>query len=87
MIINDRNFGFVSLSNYPPIGRATLARDGEPLPVIGINTLVGTIRQNTIVAHELGNSAMQRLADADRKALDETTEDINSLIKNHSTER
>ncbi|MDZ4838214.1 MAG: hypothetical protein SGJ27_30900 [Candidatus Melainabacteria bacterium] len=81
MIINDRNFGFVSLSNYPPIGRATLARDGEPLPVIGINTLVGTIRQNTIVAHELGNSAMLRLADVDRKALDETTEDINSLIK------
>ncbi len=81
MIINDRNFGWVSLSNYPPIGRATCARDGEPLPVIGINTLVGTIRQNTIVANELGNSAMQRLADVDHKALKETTEDLNSLIK------
>lgn len=81
MIINDRNFGWVSLSNYPPIGRATCARDGEPLPVIGINTLVGTIRQNTIVANELGNTAMQKLADKDHKALKETTEDLNSLIK------
>ena len=40
LIINDPNFGYVSLSNYPPIGIATCAADGEPLPVVGINTLV-----------------------------------------------
>ncbi len=81
MIINDRNFGWVSLSNYPPIGKATCARDGEPLPVIGINTLVGTVRQNTIVAHELNNAAMQNLAEVDHKALSETTDDLNALIE------
>lgn len=81
MIMNDKNFGWVSLSNYPPIGKSTCARDGEPLPVIGINTLVGTVRQNTIVAHELGNRAMQNLADVDRAALKETIVDLNSLIK------
>lgn len=40
VIVNDPSFGWVSLSNYPPVGEATCAPDGEPLPVIGINTLV-----------------------------------------------
>jgi len=81
IIINDPAFGWVSLSNYPPIGKATCAKDGEPLPVLGINTLVGTIRQNTIVASELNNTTIERLADSDRTALQGTIEDLNKMIK------
>lgn len=81
IIINDENFGWVSLSNYPPIGRATCARDGEPLPVTGINTLVGTIRQNTIIASVLGNTTMRHLAETDRKAMQATIDEINNMIK------
>lgn len=81
MIFNDRNFGFVSLSNYPPIGKGTRADDGEPLPVIGINTLVGTIRQNSILAHEVGSVAMASLVETDRLALVDTMRDLNSMLR------
>lgn len=80
LFIDDPNFGYVSLSNYPPIGKATCAQDGEPLPVVGINTLVGTIRQNTIVAHELVNPKIGALADRDRNNLDDTVKELNSAL-------
>lgn len=80
IFIDDPHFGFVSLSNYPPVGKATAAEDGEPLPVIGINTLVGTVRQNTIVAEELGNHYMARLAEEDRTNLDETIKKLNGAL-------
>jgi hypothetical protein len=81
IIINDPNFGYVALSNYPPIGKATCAPDGEPLPVVGINTLVGTVRQNTIIAHELGNVTMISLAETDRTRMEETIKELNATIK------
>jgi hypothetical protein len=81
IIINDPTFGWVSLSNYPPIGKATKALDGEPLPVTGINTLVGTIRQNTIIAGELANEKMRELADRDRSSLEMTIAELNVTLK------
>ena len=69
IIINDPHFGYVSLSNYPATGAGTLAPDGEPLPVTGINTLVATIRQNAIIAQELNNSTMQEMAESGAKVL------------------
>lgn len=80
--INDPNFGFVALSNFPPIGKATKAPDGEPLPVTGINTLVGTLRQNAIVARELQNDTMDSLVIEDRARLDATIRLLNSALKN-----
>src|SRR5579885_362250 len=77
IVIDDPHFGYVSLSNYPPVGRGLRAPDGEPLPVVGINTLVGTVRQNTIIAHELGNESIGALVDDDREALDKTIKDLN----------
>lgn len=81
IIINDPTFGWVSLSNYPPIGKATRARDGEPLPVTGINTLIGTIRQNNLVANELANEKMRNLVEKDRSALELTIAELNVTIK------
>lgn len=81
IIFSDPTFGWVSLSNYPPIGKATRARDGEPLPVTGINTLVGTIRQNTIIANELANRKMQELTDRDRASLEMTIAELNVTLK------
>jgi hypothetical protein len=62
VVVEDPNYGFISLSDYPPIGQGTKAGDGEPLPVIGINTIVGTARLDMIVAHELGDETMKALA-------------------------
>jgi len=80
IIINDVNFGYVSLSNYPPIGKATVAPDGEPLPVCGINTLIGTLRLNAIVAHELNNGTMRQLVENDRSLLQLTIEQLNDAL-------
>lgn len=81
IILNDENFGYVSLSNYPPIGKGTLAADGEPLPVTGINTLIGTIRQNAIIARELGNETMEHLSETDRVNAKKTIKNLNAAIK------
>lgn len=81
IIINDPNFGYVSLSNYPPIGKATVAPDGEPLPVCGINTLIGTVRLNTLVARELNNPTMRLLAENDRTSLQLTIEQLNDALE------
>ncbi|MBY0551278.1 MAG: hypothetical protein K2W95_28615 [Candidatus Obscuribacterales bacterium] len=80
IVINDENFGYVSLSNYPPVGKATKAEDGEPLPVIGINTLLGTIRQNSIIADEINNQTIERLVTEDATALESTIKELNSAL-------
>src|SRR6185369_16412002 len=81
IVINDPNFGFVSLSNYAASGKATLADDGEPLPVFGINTLIGTLRQNTIVAHELGSDAMMNAVDLDSEYAQLTIKELNAAMQ------
>lgn len=80
IVINDENFGYVSLGNYPPIGKGTRAEDGEPLPVIGINTLIGTVRQNSIIADEINNETMERLVTQDAAALESTVTELNSAL-------
>lgn len=80
IVINDDNFGYVSLSNYPPVGKATRAEDGEPLPVVGINTLVGTVRQNSIIADEIKNEHFDQLVTSDAEALESTVKDLNSAL-------
>lgn len=80
IVINDPKFGYVSLSNYPAMGKATRARDGEPLPVTGINTLVGTVRQNAIIADELQNATMNSLVDKDLFALQSTIKVLNGTM-------
>jgi hypothetical protein len=65
IVVNDPHFGYISLSDYPPCGKATIARDGEPLPVLSINTVLGTARVETIVAHALGNPELCALAKKD----------------------
>ncbi|MFA6209000.1 MAG: Tad domain-containing protein [Candidatus Obscuribacterales bacterium] len=77
IIVDDAHFGLVSLSNYPPIGKGTCAPDGEPLPITGINTLVGTVRQNAIIAQELQNAQMDYLVDRDKDALDKSIAELN----------
>ncbi|MBX9669291.1 MAG: hypothetical protein K2X93_16825 [Candidatus Obscuribacterales bacterium] len=68
IVIEDPHFGFISLSDHPPIGRATIAPDGEPSPVTGINTIVGTCRLEMLIACAINNDEMKRLALRDTAA-------------------
>jgi hypothetical protein len=65
IVIKDPNFGFVALGDYAPEGTALLADDGEPLPVHGINTIVGTARLDMLIAKQLNNQEFLRLAQID----------------------
>lgn len=80
VIIDDPEFGYVSLSNFPPNGEGTLAPDGEPLPVTGINTLMGTVRQIAVLGHELQNQTISELAEDDRESLESTVDDLNTAL-------
>lgn len=80
IIVEDPSFGYVSLSNFPPNGEGTLARDGEPLPVTGINTLMGTIRQLAVLGREIQNDTITGLAETDRMCLESTVDNLNMTL-------
>jgi hypothetical protein len=80
IVVEDPYFGFISLSNYPPTGKNTLAADGEPLPVIGINTLIGTIWQNAVIAEKIDNGTMLNLVGKDQIQLDAACQKLNQTL-------
>lgn len=68
IVVNDPYYGFVALSDYGPYGKCTLAADGEPLPVLGINGIMATARLQTLLADQLNNDELRRLAQEDVRA-------------------
>lgn len=80
IVVNDPHFGFISISNRPPIGKATIAADGEACPVTSINTLMATIRLDSIIAHEGGSNDLCQLADTDYEYAKETTRLLQSTL-------
>jgi hypothetical protein len=69
VVVNDPQFGFISLSNQPPIGKATLAQDGEPCPVRSINNCLGTVRLDMLIAGQLESPDMTTLVEKDYTSL------------------
>ncbi len=62
IVVNDSHFGYIALTDYPPTGKATLAADGQPLPVTGINTIYATCRQEILLAKLIGNDILYDMA-------------------------
>lgn len=81
IVINDPNFGYISLSDAAPVGKATAAGDNYFMPVYGINTLMGTIRLDLIIADALGNSAMKSLAVRDLNNLKNANTNLINELK------
>lgn len=86
IVINDQNFGYVSLSDAAPVGKDTIAGDNYFMPVNGIDTLMGTIRLDLIIADALGNQTMKALAKRDlqnlKTAKDKLVDVIETAIQN-----
>ncbi len=59
IVINDATFGYIGLSDAAPVGSATAAADGFSLPVCGLNTVVGTLRLDLIIADKTNNATMK----------------------------
>lgn len=78
--INDRHFGFVALSNHPPVGRGCLASTGKALPVESFNALVGTARLASLLATDLGDQTMQGLATTDCENIKVTASALNEAL-------
>lgn len=63
--VNTDEYGWVSLSDSAPVGSVTLAPDQFYVPVRGINTILGTLRLDLIIATELNDNALKEMIKAD----------------------
>lgn len=76
IVIPDNHFGFISLSNYPATGTATVAPDGHSAPVTALDTLDATLTQIEAVAQARHNVTMTALVDDDRADLKASTDNL-----------
>jgi len=81
IVVNDPNFGYISLSDAAPVGKATAAGDNFFMPVYGVNTLMGTIRLDLIIAESMNNTTMKNLAKADLANLRQANDRLISELK------
>jgi hypothetical protein len=65
IVVADTNCGYIALTDYPAAGLSTKADDGEPLPVMGINSVMGAARMDWIIANVLNDNTMKSLATQD----------------------
>lgn len=65
IVVNTPECGYVSLSDYAPVGTATQNGDGFAMPVRSINTLIGTARLDLIIGDLMDQDTMRDLAKRD----------------------
>jgi len=63
--INTDDYGWISLSDAAPTGDSTTAGDAYNIPVRGINTILGTLRLDLIIADKLGDANLKTIIKAD----------------------
>src|SRR5262249_20763229 len=86
VVINDRHFGFVGLSDNPPAsGTQMIAPDNYYMQVESINTIVGTIRMDMIIADQLNDPTMKALAAHDFQYVQAAVNSLNSALNNAAT--
>ncbi len=81
IVIDDPNWGFVALSDQPPIGDGTRVRDGYPLPVTGANTILATARMELIVAHTIGTNEAIECAQEDLAAARAAVKKLSRVLR------
>lgn len=65
IVVNTPECGYVSLSDYAPVGTATANGDGYAMPVRSINTLIGTARLDLIIGDLMNQPTMKEFAKKD----------------------
>ena len=90
IVVDTPEYGLISLSDSAPIGTATSAPDNYYTPVHGINTVLGTIRLDMLIANQLGDNNLQAIIAVDlAKALKAqttlSTELQKAIVKGYSS--
>ncbi len=80
IVVDDSNWGYVSLSNHAASGKKTLAMDGEPLPVFAVNDVLATVRTEKLLANSLNSAAMHEVADEDYAKSNQTCQSLQSAL-------
>src|SRR5262249_23924107 len=65
IVVDDPNLGLIGLSDSALIGAGTIAGDNYYTQVHSINSILGTIRLDMIVANEIGDPVMLAFAQRD----------------------
>ncbi len=92
IVYNDPYFGYVALSDHPPIAPSTstsmFASDGYPLPVQSINVIIGTIALDSQIINNMSSSVnnqtlayMNQLVNTDYNNLQNTVTKLTSLLQ------
>ncbi|MBN8660834.1 MAG: hypothetical protein J0M35_10745 [Candidatus Obscuribacter phosphatis] len=81
IVVEDPDLGYIGLSDYGPLGSATLAPDNFSLPVKSINTLTGTVRLDMIISDLLKDETMIALAEEDYKLLQPARQRLEAALK------
>lgn len=85
IVVKDKNYGFIGLTDYPAIGAGTIAPDGRPLPVTGINTVLGTARLDCLIANKINNPELIALAQNDVRNAHEAAQLLQTCLVNAVT--
>jgi hypothetical protein len=81
IVVEDPQYGFVSLGDYAPVASNTKAPDGEALPVRSFNSLLATVRSEMIIANSLNDANMKALASLDYDNLMDTRDFLISQLQ------
>jgi len=82
IVVDDPKWGYVSLTDQPPVGDDTRASDGYPLPVTGINTILATARLELIVAHSIGTNEAIECAMSDVRSAKAASRRLARALRN-----
>lgn len=82
IVIDDPKWGYVALTDQPPIGDSTKAGDGYPLPVTGINTIMATVRLEMLVAQSLGTNEALDCAMEDLQSARAASRHLSRVLRN-----
>ncbi|HEY9716178.1 MAG TPA: hypothetical protein V6C69_01810, partial [Trichormus sp.] len=76
----DQYWGYISLSDHPANGKATIAGDGEPLPVTSINTVTAGVRTEKLIAGKAGSAVLNQVAGNDYDIYQQSTANFQKAL-------
>ncbi|MBX9693287.1 MAG: hypothetical protein K2Z81_12940 [Cyanobacteria bacterium] len=80
IVVDDLQWGFVSLSNHSASGKNTMAKDGESLPVVGVNEVLAAVRTEKLLANSLNSASLSELASEDYENATGTCQNLQGVL-------